>query len=129
MLKCKACLRTKFKCVCVTMCSLVISLFSRDLYLNGNRPKYQQCFNLLTRVQYLHSAWFLNGRTSITSILVYFYRVCSCKILTFIHQNTVARYFLLGLATYLRRSKGSICSYKLPKIVYDVSINVHSYQI
>ena len=30
MLKCKARLKTKFKCVCVTMCSLVISPFSHD---------------------------------------------------------------------------------------------------
>ena len=30
VLKCRACLTTKFNCVCVTMCSLVISPFSRD---------------------------------------------------------------------------------------------------
>ena len=30
MLKCKARLKTKFKCVCVTMYSLEISPFSRD---------------------------------------------------------------------------------------------------
>ena len=27
--------------------------------------KYLQCFNSLTSVQYSHSAWFLDGRTSI----------------------------------------------------------------
>ena len=48
------------------MCSLVMSLFSHDyikteIYL----LKYQQCFNLLTSVQYSHSAWFLDGRASI----------------------------------------------------------------
>ena len=30
VLKYKARLKSKFKCVCVTMCSLVMSLFSRD---------------------------------------------------------------------------------------------------
>ena len=30
MLKCKARLKPKFKCMYVTMCSLVMSLFSRD---------------------------------------------------------------------------------------------------
>ena len=30
VLKCKARLKTNFKYVCVTMCSLVMSLFSRD---------------------------------------------------------------------------------------------------
>ena len=30
VLKCKARLKTKFKCMCVTMRSLVINLFSRD---------------------------------------------------------------------------------------------------
>ena len=30
--------------------------------------KYQQCFNLLARVQYLHRAWFLDGGTSILVI-------------------------------------------------------------
>ena len=29
-LKYKACLKAKFKCICVTMCSLVMILFSRD---------------------------------------------------------------------------------------------------
>ena len=29
-LNCKARLKTNFKCVCVAMCSLVMSLFSRD---------------------------------------------------------------------------------------------------
>ena len=30
VLKCKARLKSNFKCVCVTLCSLVMSLFSRD---------------------------------------------------------------------------------------------------
>ena len=30
VLKCKARLKSKFKCMCVTMCFLVMSLFSRD---------------------------------------------------------------------------------------------------
>ena len=30
VLKCKALLKTNFKCVCVTMCSLAMSFFSRD---------------------------------------------------------------------------------------------------
>ena len=33
--KCKACLKAKFKCACVTMCSLVMSLFSCD-YIKAN---------------------------------------------------------------------------------------------
>ena len=52
VLKCKACLNTKFKCMCGTMCSLVMSPFSHDyIYENRNTVdllKYQQCFNLLT---------------------------------------------------------------------------------
>ena len=47
--------------VCVTMCSLVMSLFSPETEI---LIKY---FNLLTSVQYLHSAWFLDGRTSLVS--------------------------------------------------------------
>ena len=54
MLKCEARLKIKFKCVSVTMYSLVMSPFSRDL--------------MLTCVQYLHSAWLLDG---IASILLY----------------------------------------------------------
>ena len=34
-LKCKARLKTKFKCVCVTVCSLVMSLFSHDFTKTG----------------------------------------------------------------------------------------------
>ena len=53
------------------MCSLVMSLFSRDyIKMEIDQLKYQQCFNLLARVQQLYSAWFLDGRTS---ILVFFY--------------------------------------------------------
>ena len=43
-----------------------MSLFSRD-YIK-TEIEYQQCFNLLTSVQYSHSAWFLDSRKS---ILVY----------------------------------------------------------
>ena len=32
VLKCKACLKAKFKCACITMCSLVMSPFK-----NGNK--------------------------------------------------------------------------------------------
>ena len=62
----KACLKENFKCVCVTMCSLEMSLFSRD-YIKAEIDylKYQQCINLLTSVQYSHSAWFLDGRTAV----------------------------------------------------------------
>ena len=66
VLKCKACLESNFKCVCVTMCSLLLSLFSCD-YIKAeiDKLKYRQCFNLLKCVQYPHSAWFLDGRTSV----------------------------------------------------------------
>ena len=48
------------------MCSLVMSLFSRDyMKTEIDQIKYQQCFNWLTRVQNSQSAWFLDGRTSI----------------------------------------------------------------
>ena len=59
----RAPLKRNFKCVCIT---IAMSLFSRD-YIKTER-KYQQCFNLLTSVQYSHSAWFLDGRTSILVI-------------------------------------------------------------
>ena len=36
--------------------------------------------------------------------IFYFNKACSCKILTRIHRKAVARYFLLGLATYYRES-------------------------
>jgi len=71
VLKCKALLKTNFKCVCVTMCSLVMSLFLRDYIKTETDLKYQQCFNLLTRVQYSHSAWFLDGRTSVLVLVKY----------------------------------------------------------
>ena len=46
ILKRKAHLKTKFKCVCVTMCSLVMSTFSRDyMKTEIDQIKYQQCFN------------------------------------------------------------------------------------
>ena len=48
------------------MCSLVMSPFSRDyMKTEIDQIKYQQCFNLFTRVQNSHNAWFLDGRTSI----------------------------------------------------------------
>ena len=53
LLKCKACLKENFKCVCVTMCSLVMSFFSRD-YIK-TELKYQQSFNLFTCVS-IHTA-------------------------------------------------------------------------
>ena len=45
------------------MRSLVMSLFSRDFI--KTEIVYQYCFNVLKYVQYSHSAWFLDGRTSI----------------------------------------------------------------
>ena len=59
------------------MCSLVMSLFSHDyIETEIDLLKYQQFFNLLTSVQYLHSAWFLDGRTS---ILFFTYEVETIK--------------------------------------------------
>ena len=53
------------------MCSLVKSLFSRDyIKTEIDELKYQQCFNLLISVQYSHSAWILDGRTSILVLYV-----------------------------------------------------------
>ena len=71
MLKFKACLKAKFKWVCVTMCSLVMSLFSRG-YIKMEM-KYQQCFSSFTSVQYSHCAWFLDGRTSILVHVLFSY--------------------------------------------------------
>ena len=42
--------------------------------------KFQQCFNLLTCVQYILSTWFLDGSTSILVFIVHLmllYKVCS----------------------------------------------------
>ena len=55
------------------MRSLVMILFLRDLLVNYIR--YLQCLNLVNNYlheysTYLHSAWFLDGRTS---ILVFLY--------------------------------------------------------
>ena len=51
------------------MCFLVMSPFSRDyMKMEIDLLKYQQFFNLFTCVQYSHSAWFLDGRTSILAI-------------------------------------------------------------
>ena len=52
--------------MCITMCSLVMSLFLRD-YIK-TEIEYQQCDDVLKCVQYSHSAWFLDGRTSILVI-------------------------------------------------------------
>ena len=51
-----------------TMCSLVTSPFSRD-YIKME-IEYQEWFSVLTCVQYSHSAWFLDGRTSIVVYMV-----------------------------------------------------------
>ena len=46
VLKFKARLKAKFECVCVTVCSLVMSPFSRDyMKMEIYQLKYQQCFN------------------------------------------------------------------------------------
>ena len=50
VLKWKAGLQTKFKCVCVAKRSLVMGCFSRDLLVNQLR--YLQCLNLVNN--YLH---------------------------------------------------------------------------
>jgi len=43
-----------------------MSLFSCDyIKTQIDSLKYQQCFNLLAKVQYSHSAWFLDGKTSL----------------------------------------------------------------
>ena len=53
------------------MCSLVTRSFSRDLKKTEiDLFKYKQCFNLINNYLnvysiYSHSAWFLDGRTSI----------------------------------------------------------------
>ena len=53
------------------MCPLVMILFSREyIKMEIDKLKYQQCFNLLTSVQYSHSAWFLDGRTLILVVLI-----------------------------------------------------------
>ena len=41
------------------------TVFAKRLSRDPYKLLYQQCFNLLTCVQYLQSAWFLDGRTSI----------------------------------------------------------------
>ena len=46
VLKCKARVKTKFKCVCITMCSLVMSPFSRD-YIK-TKIEVSVMFNLFT---------------------------------------------------------------------------------
>ena len=66
VLKCKACLKGNFKCLCVTMFSLVMTLFSHDyIKTEIDQLKYQLSFSLITCIQYSHSAWILDGRTSI----------------------------------------------------------------
>ena len=45
VLKCKALLKTNFKCVYMTMCSLVMSVFLRDyIKTEIDKLKYQQYF-------------------------------------------------------------------------------------
>ena len=48
------------------MYSLVMNSFSHDLMkMQVDLLRYLQCLiNLLTCIQYLHSAWFLDGKTS-----------------------------------------------------------------
>ena len=63
MLKFKARLKGNLKCVYVTMGSLVMSLFSHD-YIKTEIDK-------LKYLQYSHSAWFLDGRTS--KFVIFYY--------------------------------------------------------
>ena len=53
--------------MCVTMCSLVMSPFSRDVVKIeiDSYSQYQQCLNLLTMytLTVFNGAWFLDGRT------------------------------------------------------------------
>ena len=66
------------------MRSLVMSLFSLDyIKMEIFYLKYWQCFNLLTSLQYSHSAWFLDGKTS---ILVNFLLSCMCKECTYVYS-------------------------------------------
>ena len=71
-MKCTAHLKAKIKCVAITMCSLVTSPFSCDFI----KIKVSAMFIVLTYlpcVQYSHSAWFLDGRTStLVSIVMLF---------------------------------------------------------
>ena len=56
-------------CVCFYVFLSDESLFPGDFIKTEiDLLKYQQCFNALKCVQYLYSAWFLDGRTSILSI-------------------------------------------------------------
>ena len=61
-------LESYIACLCTTMCSLVMRLFSHDfIKMNIDYLNYQQCFNLLNNGLHVcnsHNAWFLNGRTS-----------------------------------------------------------------
>ena len=51
------------------MCSLVMSPFSHDyMKTKIDQLKYQQCFDWFTCEQNSHSAWFLDGKTSILVI-------------------------------------------------------------
>ena len=63
VLKCKARLKMNLNACAL----LVMSPFSRNyMKTEIHQLKYQQCFrNIFTCVQNLHSAWFLDGRTSI----------------------------------------------------------------
>ena len=55
VLKRKACSKVKFKCVSVTMYSLLMSPFSHD-FIKTNQSI--NCALIIESVQYSHSAWF-----------------------------------------------------------------------
>ena len=59
MLMCKARLKTKFKCECVTMCSLVTSLFSSD-FIKRKQTSINSVLNLVNnylQVYSIHTAF------------------------------------------------------------------------
>ena len=55
VMKCKACLKVKFKCVSVIMYSLVMSLPSHVTFIKTEILKYQQCFNLVDNYFHVYS--------------------------------------------------------------------------
>ena len=59
----KANFNIKFKHLYVAVCSLVMSLYSHDFLM-----MYCICFNNSSRLT-IHSAWFLDGKTSICCIV------------------------------------------------------------
>ena len=61
----KAGLQGRIKFVCVAMCSLVMSLCSRDLHMTSLNNNYYNTLNSSRLTVFnLHSAWFLDGTTS-----------------------------------------------------------------